>query len=108
MDLSNYVPLSGFVTPAYVYIEGTDNECGYVDSQMCYIKIIPENPHDLIDGKNWWIIEPFKPEGVVINNEEDYNKYVKYLITVSSIEEDELLEWDFETHKPIKNESNIS
>ena len=109
MDYSDYRYLRGFVTHAYSYIEESKVEQTWVDSQNCYIHIIPENPYSKINGKNYWIIEPMVPSHVeVINNEEEYNKYVKYLVTWSSIETDEYLEWDFNLHKPIRNESNIS
>lgn len=102
----DYEFLKGFVTPAYSYIEG-DNECrGWVDSQNCYYNIIPDE--DLIDGKNYWIIEPVKPKNVKVSNQEDWDKYVKWFVSISSVGEDEGLEWDFKTNKPIRNEGNIS
>lgn len=103
----DYEYLKGFVTPSYSYIEGDKKVRAWRDSQNCYCHIIPIEDK-LIDGKNWWIIEPVKPKGMTINNQEEWNKYVKWFVTLSSIYEDEGCEWDFKTLKPIKNESNIS
>lgn len=102
---SKYTYISGFVTPAFSYIEGDEKISYWVDSQNCFYHIVPtEEGEELIDGKNWWIIEPMKPEGITINNQEEWNKYVKWFVSFSSISEDEDLEWDFKTNKPIRNE----
>lgn len=104
----DYEYLKGFVTPAYSYIEGDEKIRPWKDSQNCYYHILLTEDEELIDGKNWWIIEPMKPKGIVINNQEEWDKYIKWFVSFSSISEDEKLEWDFKTNKPIKNESNIS
>ena len=106
MDFSNYRYIQGFCTPSYSYIEGDDSETFWVDSQNCYMHIIPLPDHfSKIDGKDYWIIEPMAPKDITIKDEKDWDLYVKYFVTWSSIESDESLEWDFKLHKPIKNES---
>lgn len=108
---SEYTYISGYVTPACRYIEGEEKVTYWIDFQNCMVHTVPEEGEEetaKTNGKNWWIIEPMKPKGMVISNQEEWNKYVKWFVTWSSIYEDEDCEWDFETLKPIKNESNIS
>lgn len=104
MDYSDYRHIQGFCTPAYSYIEGEQKEISWVDSQNCYMHIIPEDSFSKINGKHYWIIEPMAPESVTIHDENDWDLYVKYLVTLSSNTDDEDLEWNFKLHKPIRNE----
>lgn len=100
MKYPDYVPLTGFCTPAYRFIEGENVESFWVDSQNCYILTVPDGDETLIDGKNYWIIEPAKPKGMKIDNEEQFKQHCKWLVFWSSIEDDEDKEWDFKEHKP--------
>lgn len=98
MEDKTYVPLYGFVIPAYLYIEGEEKERYWVDSQNIDYYLYNKNIID--DNKNWWMICPYKPEGVTITAE-NQEELVKWCVYDTSVDDDEDKKWDFETHKPI-------
>lgn len=92
MERDKYEFLNGFVTPAYLYIENEEVEKYWVDSQET----------NLINGKNWCIIEPLKIKGVKVTKENN-KEVIKYFVTECSNESDYNKEWDFKEHKPIND-----
>lgn len=77
MERNKYEFLNGFVTPAYLYIENEEVEKYWVDSQSLYYYIndLIDEETNLINGKNWCIIEPLKIKGVKVTKENP-DKYV--------------------------------
>lgn len=103
--MEEYELLNGFVTPAYQYIEGWEQEMHWVDYIHLYLHVddIVNEETNLIDGKNWWIIEPMKPKGTTVT-EENYKDVVKWFVTETPVEDDWNKEWDFDKHKVIRND----
>lgn len=117
MDKVKYTSINNFVTPAYLYIEGNPHEEYWVDSQNLFYYMYLQQPDDkgnfelpkiavnketnLIgpEGKKWWIIEPVKPEGETIT-EDNYQDLVKYMVTECwDIDFDTYEhEWNFDKH----------
>lgn len=103
-NMEGYEHIINWYTPSYSYIEGDKCEHRWVDSQNCWYYLIVEETDEetgkRFDGKNFWIIEPYKPKGVTIT-EENYNEIMpqlKWLVTVTSEKGDRGKEWDFENH----------
>lgn len=98
--MGGYELLNGFATPAYQYMEGWEQEMSWVDSIHLYLHIddIMNEETNLIDGKNWWIIEPMKPKGTTVT-EENHKDIVKWVVTDTSVESDWNKEWNFDRHK---------
>lgn len=98
--MEGYEHIVGWCTPAYSYVEGEDHEHYWVDSQNCWYYLICEETDEKtlkrLDGKKYWIIEPYKPKGVVLT--EDNESCVRWLVTDTSEEFDEGKEWDFDKH----------
>lgn len=104
MERDKYEFLNGFVTPAYLYIENEEVEKYWVDSQSLYYYIndLIDEETNLINGKNWCIIEPLKIKGVKVTKENN-KEVIKYFVTECSNESDYNKEWDFKEHKPIND-----
>lgn len=102
--MEGYEILKNWCRPAYSYIEDDEHEHYWVDSQNCYYYIVCEETDEesgqRIDGKKYWIIEPFKPIGVIITEEnfDEIKPQIKWLVTDTSENEDEEKEWDFDNH----------
>lgn len=104
MEIEKYEYLNCMFTPAYLYIEGDEHEKYWVDSQNLYYHTsnLMDDKTELIDNKNWWIIEPLKIKGTKVT-EENHKELIKHFVTDSSIESDVDKEWNFTEHKPINN-----
>jgi hypothetical protein len=97
--IDGYEHLQHWVIPCYRYIEGDPDEEMWIDTQNCYYYTFEDaDDNDLIDGKKYWIIEPFKPKGMTIT--EENKDQVRWFVAFCSDTEDHDKEWDFETHKP--------
>lgn len=101
--MQGYEIITAFVRPAYSYIEGEEREHYYLDSQNCFyheIVIATDDECKRKDGKKYWIIEPYKPEGITITEEnyEEIKSQIKWLVSYSSEDDDEDKEWDFNNH----------
>ncbi len=96
-----YVPLRGNVVPVYRFIEGDKKEEFWVDAQNCDYYTYNDEDFDeetqLINGKNWWIMWPYVPEGT--KNENVTNEIVRWMVDFSSVSDDINKEWDFDNHK---------
>lgn len=105
MKVKGYEYIIDFVTPSYWYEEGKDKEEYFVDSQNLYcIKFagFPNN-EGKEDDRKWWIISPYKPKGMKID--ETNKNLIKWLVedcykeTMCSDDcEYEFYEWDFVKH----------
>lgn len=103
----DYEFILGNLIGVYRFIENEDNKEKYwVDSQNCMYytneggnESYNENT-GLINGNHWWIIWPAKPIGTIITKENQ--NQIKWFVIESSKTDDELKEWDFNSHKPIK------
>lgn len=104
MEIDKYEFLNGFATPAYLYIEGEEVEKYWIDSQSLYYYVndLIDEDTNLINGKNWCIIEPLKIKGVKVTKENS-KEVIKYFVTECSNERDYNKEWDFKEHKPIND-----
>ena len=67
-----------------------------------YINDLIDEETNLINGKNWCIIEPLKIKGVKVTKENN-KEVIKYFVTECSNESDYNKEWDFKEHKPIND-----
>lgn len=89
-----YEIIRNWCRPAYSYIEGDEHEHYWVDSQNCYYYIVyektDEKTNKRVDGKKYWIIEPYKPIGITITEEnyEEIKPQIKWLVTDTSEYED--------------------
>lgn len=97
MKDKTYIPINGFVIPAYLYTEGNDKEQYWVDTQQLYVCL--DDYLNEID-KDWWVISPFKPKGEIVTDK-NQKELVKWCVYESSINDDFGKKWDFENHKPI-------
>lgn len=70
------------------------------DRQVIRLRLDEET--NLINGKNWCIIEPLKIKGVKVTKENN-KEVIKYFVTECSNESDYNKEWDFKEHKPIND-----
>ena len=95
----DYTLIENEIRGAYLIIEGGDKPKFYVDQDSAYYHVYVDLVDDngLIDGKNWWILEPCKPKGVTIGKENQ--NLIKWFVMESSIEIDEQHEWDFGENK---------
>lgn len=94
MGNEEYESINGFIVCAYEYVEGNEKESYWVDSQNLYVHISEQD----YNGKNWWMIEPFKP---ILIKLDDFDKdSVKWFVTDTSVDSDYDKEWDFNKHKP--------
>lgn len=102
--IEGYEFIKSWCTPAYSYIEGDDHEHHWADSQNCYYHVYLDETDEETglrpDGKKYWIIEPLKPVGVTITNEnyKEVMKQLKWVVTISSETYPEMKEWDFDNH----------
>ena len=101
--MEGYEQINAFVTPAYSYVEGNKREHYYYDSQNCFyheLFIATGDDGKRRDGKKYWIIEPYKPEGITITEEnyEEVKSQIKWVVSCSSEDNDEEKEWDFDKH----------
>lgn len=101
LDNIEYEHLSGFVIPAYSYEEGDKNEQFWVDSQNCLFYFLDDEPDDgpagiMKDGKKHWMMDPIKPVGIKIT--EDNIDLVRWIVTIGP-DEDMEKEWDFDNHR---------
>lgn len=102
--MEGYELINNWCTPAYSYVEGDKKEHWWADSQNCFYYVICEetdpDTDKRYDGKKYWIIEPHKPEGIVITdkNYEELKSQIKWLVTDTSEESDSGKEWDFDKH----------
>lgn len=96
--------INGFATPAYLYIEGEEVEKYWLDSQNLYYHVseLIDEDTNLINGKNWNIIEPLKIKGVKVTKENN-KEVIKYFVTECSNESDYNKEWNFKEHKVIND-----
>lgn len=98
-----YEHLIAFATPAYSYEEGDKQEHYWIDSQNCFYYFLDDEPEDgpagiMKDGKKDWLIEPVKPEGVKITEENE--DLIKWIVSLGP-DNSEGKEWDFDNHCPI-------
>lgn len=96
-----YEPLLGNIIPVYRFIEGQKTEEFWMDAQNCCYYTYCDGKYDdetrLYDGKNWWLLWPYIPEGT---KTEDVTKEIaKWIVDDSSIEVDVDKEWDFKKHQ---------
>lgn len=102
--MEGYEIIQSWVRPAYSYVEGDERERYWVDSQNCYYHIVCEETDEKtdkrFDGKKYWIIEPYKPVGVILTEEnfKELQPQIKWLVTDTSEEIHEEREWDFDNH----------
>ena len=94
---------TGLAIPVYRFVEGEDSEHYWVDLQNCVYYTYYDEKYDketgLINGKNWWIMFPYKPKGVAITK--DNQNLIKWFVGDSSKTEDVDKEWDFDKHLTI-------
>jgi len=104
MEIDKYEFLNGFATPAYLYIEDEGVEKYWLDSQSLYYYVndLIDEDTNLINGKNWNIIEPLKIKGVKVTKENSKD-VIKYFVTECSNESDYNKEWNFKEHKVIND-----
>ena len=107
MNINDYEPVTGFVVPAYRYIEGREFEKYWIDSNSLEYKHYTkdcDNETNTIMGKNWWLIYPYKPKGIKLTIENS-KELIKWIVNDSSLDDVDK-EWSFETHKPIEDEES--
>lgn len=100
MQYINYEILNNEIRQCYRYIEGESIEKGFADEQNClYLtdKLSDENLK--INGKQYWIISPYKPKNIFIN--ENNQNLIKWFVSDCTNEEDLDKLWDFTIHKPL-------
>lgn len=105
--MDGYEIIKNWCRPAYSYIEGDKKERYWVDSQNCWYHMICEETDEKtdkrFDEKKYWIIEPYKPIGIQITNDnfEEIKPKIKWLVTDTSEVDDRGKEWNFEKHQVI-------
>ncbi len=102
-----YEYICGLIVPSYFYKEGDKHETYWVDSQNALYHVYNDVDDDtgLIDGKKWWLLDPRKPKGTTLT-EENAKDLVKWFVDDSYDGEDVDKEWDFKEHKPIEIKTN--
>ena len=105
MKLKDYEYIIDSITPSFWFEEGMDKEEYFVDSQNLYCIKFANFPNNegKEDDRKWWIISPYKPKGMKIN---ETNKHlIKWLVEDCYKEnmcgdecEYEFYEWDFKNH----------
>ncbi len=98
--VEDYEIIEAFAVPCYVYYEGNEHEEYWVDFQNMCFYVFEKIENNLVGGKKYWIISPFKPKGTKI--EKSNSNLVKWFVEWASDEHDEGFEWDFKNHNIIK------
>lgn len=105
MRKDDYEIVKGNVVPCYSYTEGDDGEMYWIDFQnACYYMESDAGDDGLIEGKKWWIVYPYKLKGSTIT-EDNMDEVVKWFVSESYDMSGYGLEWDFDNHCPIQEET---